>query len=153
MRHILVPTDFGEGALAALEYAVELCQGSQGRITLLHVLHKEKTTETLMGLDAIGYLSNALELPPSSSGCAPAFNVDELTKLARQTPSSAVELNEDAEAIAGLFVVQRPRLGSGRSVRGFFKSRSPSAIGRPCFSTVRRHEAITRRFASTRRRT
>ncbi len=81
MRHILVPTDFGEGALAALEYAVELCQGSQGRITLLHVLHTEKATETLMGLDAIGYLSNALELPPSSSGCAPSFNVDDLKTL------------------------------------------------------------------------
>ena len=84
MRHILVPTDFGEGALAALEYAVELCQGSPGRITLLHVLHTEKATETLMGLDAIGYLSNALELPPGLSGCAPSFNVDELKRIARQ---------------------------------------------------------------------
>ena len=85
MRHILVPTDFSETARAALEYAVELCQDSHDRITLLHVSDTEKALpKRSSGLDAIGYLSNALELPPTSSGCAPSFNVDELKKVARQ---------------------------------------------------------------------
>ena len=91
MRHILVPTDFSEIARAALEYAVELCQDFQGRITLLHVSHTEKVQETLTGLDAIGYLSNTLELPPTSSGCAPTFNVDELKNVARQKLEECVD--------------------------------------------------------------
>jgi universal stress protein A len=93
VRHILVPTDFGEVALAALEYAVELCQGSQDRITLLHVRHKEKATKTLVGLDAIGYLSNVLELSPTSSGCAPSFNVDRLKRLARQKLEECIDVS------------------------------------------------------------
>ncbi len=91
MRHILVPTDFGERALAALEYAIEFCQGSPGRITLLHVLQTEKAAETLMGLDAIGHLANTLELPPSSSGCTPSFNVNELKKLAQQKLEECID--------------------------------------------------------------
>jgi nucleotide-binding universal stress UspA family protein len=84
MRHILVPTDFGEASHAALEHAVELCRVFHGRITLLHIAHTEKLTEALVGLDAIGYLSNALESPATSTGCAPSFNVDEWKNVARQ---------------------------------------------------------------------
>jgi len=82
MRHLLVPTDFSATAQAALEHAVDLCRDLQGRITLLHVSHTEKVNETLMGLDAVGYLSNALDLPSTASGYAPSFNVDELKKVA-----------------------------------------------------------------------
>lgn len=91
MRHFLVPTDFSEAARASLEYAVELCQGLQGRITLLYVSHTERVTETLMGLDAVRYLSDALELPPSSAGCAPSFNVDELKRVARQKLAECID--------------------------------------------------------------
>ena len=83
MRHILVPTDFSETARTAFEHALELCQDPHDRITLLHVSDTENFTETLIGLDAIGYLSNTLELPSMSTGCTPSFDVDEL-KIATQ---------------------------------------------------------------------
>ena len=91
IRHVLVPTDFSDGAQTALEYAVELCQDFQGRITLLHVSDTEKVTETLIGLDAIGYLSNALELPSASTGCVPSFNVDELKDGTRRRLEECID--------------------------------------------------------------
>jgi nucleotide-binding universal stress UspA family protein len=57
MSHILVPTDFSETARAALEFAVEMAQHCQGRITLLHVIFAAKVEEQLEGLDAMRYLS------------------------------------------------------------------------------------------------
>ena len=91
MRHILVPTDFSEAAQAALEYAIELCQERHGRITLLHVSDTEKVTETLIGLDAIGYLSSALELPSTASGYAPSFNVGEFKEVTRQRLEECID--------------------------------------------------------------
>ena len=91
MRHILVPTDFSEAARAALEYAIELCQERHGRITLLHVSDTEKVTETLIGLDAIGYLSSALESPSTASGYAPSFNVDELKEVTRKRLEECID--------------------------------------------------------------
>ena len=91
MRHILVPTDFSEAARAALEYAIELCQERHGRITLLHVSDTEKVTETLIGLDAIGYLSSTLELPSASTGCVPSFNVDELKDGTRRRLEECID--------------------------------------------------------------
>jgi universal stress protein A len=91
MRHILVPTDFGEASHAALEHAVELCRAFNGRITLLHIAHTEKITEALIGLDAIGYLSDVLESPTTSSGCAPSFNVDEWKNVARQKLEECID--------------------------------------------------------------
>jgi nucleotide-binding universal stress UspA family protein len=38
-KHILVPIDFSPYADQALEYAIELAQTLQARITLLHVIH------------------------------------------------------------------------------------------------------------------
>jgi len=90
MRHLLVPTDFSESAHAALEYAVALCKDIQGRITLLHVSHTERVTESLMGLDAIKYLSGTLSSPSNSAGYAPSFNVDELKKVAQQKLDACV---------------------------------------------------------------
>ena len=91
MRHILVPTDFSETARNAIEYAVELSQGPHDRITLLHVSDTETVNETLIGLDAIEYLSNALELPSPSSECAPTFDVDGLKKVARQRLEECID--------------------------------------------------------------
>lgn len=84
MKHILVPTDFSLAARAALEYAIELSRQFNGKITALHVSDSERLSETLIGLDAFGYLSSALERPPTSSGVAPSFDVDALEQAARQ---------------------------------------------------------------------
>jgi universal stress protein A len=91
MRHILVPTDFGEAARAALKQAVELCELFHGRITLLHVAHTDKITEALTGLDAIGYLADVLESPTTSNGCAPSFNVDQWKNVARQKLEKCID--------------------------------------------------------------
>lgn len=84
MKHILVPTDFSPPARKALEHAVALSRQFNGKITVLHVSDAEKLSESLVGLEAFGYLSSALELPPASSGCAPSFDVDTLKQAARQ---------------------------------------------------------------------
>ena len=91
MRHVLVPTDLSETARAALEYAVDLCRDLQGRITLLHVIHAQKVSETLVGLDAIGYLSDTLDLPSDPSRPTPSFNVDDLKIIARQKLEESVD--------------------------------------------------------------
>ena len=39
VQHILVPTDFSEYADYALDYAIELAQKLQARLTFLHVIH------------------------------------------------------------------------------------------------------------------
>ncbi len=84
MKHILVPTDFSAAARAALDYAIELSRQFNGKITALHVSDAEKLSETLIGLEAFGYLSSALERPPDSPGFAPSFDVDVIGKAARQ---------------------------------------------------------------------
>lgn len=38
-QHLLVPTDFSEYANYALDYAIELANTLQARLTLLHVIH------------------------------------------------------------------------------------------------------------------
>ena len=77
MRHILVPTDCGEAARAAVEQAIELCEVFHGKITLLNVANMEKITEALTGLDAIGYLSHTMEASTMPNGYVPSFNVGE----------------------------------------------------------------------------
>lgn len=91
MRHILVPLDFSQAAQVALETAVALCQDMPGRITLLHILHADKTTGAMIGLDAIGYLSQTLESPSMTSGCAPSFDADQLERLAQQKLEERVD--------------------------------------------------------------
>ena len=39
VKHILVPTDLSEYADYALDYAIELAQTLQARLTLLHIIH------------------------------------------------------------------------------------------------------------------
>ncbi len=84
MRHFLVPTDFSEAAQESLEYAVQLCHELSGRITLLHVSHFKKVSESLTGLDAIENLSRAMDSPPSAGGYAPSHDFDEMTRVALQ---------------------------------------------------------------------
>lgn len=44
-RHILVPLDFSSPAEQALDYAMELVEKFQARLTLLHVIHIPVTSE------------------------------------------------------------------------------------------------------------
>ena len=44
IQHILIPTDFSEYADYALDYALELTQKLQARLTLLHVLYLSPLT-------------------------------------------------------------------------------------------------------------
>ena len=108
MRHLLVPTDFSKTATTALSYAVALCQDLQGRITLLHVTHTEKLNESLMGLDALQYLSSALELPSTAGGFAPSFDMEELKKVAKQKLEECVESIRDQVSIETAFAEGRP---------------------------------------------
>jgi nucleotide-binding universal stress UspA family protein len=55
VQHILVPTDFSEYANQALDYAMELAQKLQARLTLLHIID---TTP-------LGMVEGASMLPPS----------------------------------------------------------------------------------------
>lgn len=54
MQEILVPTDFSDNALNALQYAVAFAQRQEASITVLHVYHHEEThTEAEEKLQAI----------------------------------------------------------------------------------------------------
>ncbi len=108
MHHILVPTDFSESAQAALDYAVELCQVFKGRITLLHVSYVDKLDESLMGLDAVQYLTRALELPAAQQGYAPTFQVDDLKQIARQKLEGRVTAVQGKVAIEAAVAEGRP---------------------------------------------
>lgn len=57
MRHILAATDFSDTAAAALAQAAKLAAALGARVTLLHVVYDDKITETLLGLDAMEYLT------------------------------------------------------------------------------------------------
>jgi nucleotide-binding universal stress UspA family protein len=55
IKHILVPTDFSEYADYALDYAIELAQKLQARLTLLHII------DTM----PLGVVEEGSMLPPS----------------------------------------------------------------------------------------
>ena len=55
VQHILVPTDFSECADGALQYAIELAQKLQARLTLLHII------DTM----PLGLVEDTAMLPPS----------------------------------------------------------------------------------------
>ena len=55
VQHILVPTDFSEYADYALDYAIELAQKLQARLTLLHII------DTM----PLGVVEEGSMLPPS----------------------------------------------------------------------------------------
>jgi nucleotide-binding universal stress UspA family protein len=57
VQHILVPTDFSEDADQALNYAIELAQKLQARLTLLHVIYLATTAVgSLLAYSLEGYL-------------------------------------------------------------------------------------------------
>jgi nucleotide-binding universal stress UspA family protein len=86
MKHILVATDFSETAAAALAHAAELAKLVGAKITLLHVIFAEKITETLLGLDAMEYLSRAADEAERHPGGA----FDRLREAARGKLAAAI---------------------------------------------------------------
>jgi nucleotide-binding universal stress UspA family protein len=86
MKHILVATDFSDTAAAALAHAAELAKLVGAKITLLHVIFAEKITETLLGLDAMEYLSRAADEAERIPGGA----FDRLREAARGKLAAAV---------------------------------------------------------------
>lgn len=91
MKHILVATDFSDPAAAALREAAKLAGMCGGRITLLHVIYAEKISETLLGLDALEYLSRAAD--------GSAF--DPSQAVARMHESAEKKLAEAVSALSG----------------------------------------------------
>ncbi len=86
MKHILVATDFSETAAAALAHAAAVAKLSGAKISLLHVIFAEKINETLLGLDAIEYLSRAVDEAERRPGGA----FDRLRDAAREKLAQAV---------------------------------------------------------------
>jgi nucleotide-binding universal stress UspA family protein len=105
MKHILVATDFSETAAAALAHAAKLASLTGAKITLLHVIFAEKITETLLGLEAMEYLSRAADEAERRPGGA----FDRLRDAARQKLADAVAaLPEPRPAIDSVVAEGRP---------------------------------------------
>lgn len=92
MRHILVATDFSDTAAAALAQAAKLASLSGAKITLLHVIFADKLNETLLGLDAMEYLSRAAT---AQEHYAPG------QALARLREASEQKLNDQVAGVKG----------------------------------------------------
>lgn len=83
MKHILVATDFSETAAAALSQAATLAADTGARLTLLHVIYAEKINETLLGLDAMEYLTRVLSTPSEQAPYSPTLAMDRLREKAQ----------------------------------------------------------------------
>jgi nucleotide-binding universal stress UspA family protein len=86
MRHILAATDFSETADAALAHAAKLAAALGARVTLLHVVYADKITETLLGLDAMEYLTHIV-----GEGATAAEGVEYLRNSALDKLREAVD--------------------------------------------------------------
>jgi nucleotide-binding universal stress UspA family protein len=105
MKHILVATDFSDTAAAALLHASKVAKLTGAKITLLHVIFAEKITETLLGLDAMEYLSRAADEAERVPGGA----FDRLRETARGKLAAAVAaLPEPRPAIDSVVAEGRP---------------------------------------------
>lgn len=108
MKHILVATDFSETATAALARGAELAKATGAKLTLIHVIYAEKISETLLGLDAMEYLTRALNAPPEQSPYSPTLAAERLRATAHQ------KLAEAAAAAGGRRVAIKTALAEGR---------------------------------------
>ena len=61
IQHILVPLDFSSDAEQALDYALELAQQFQARLTLMHVIYIPVTTEVNLSAYFADLESGALQ--------------------------------------------------------------------------------------------
>lgn len=95
MKNILVATDFSDTASSAVTQAAKLAAGAGAKLTLLHVIYSEKINETLLGLDAMEYLTRAMSTPAGSNPYAPTLALDRLRETAQE------KLDKAAAAISG----------------------------------------------------
>jgi nucleotide-binding universal stress UspA family protein len=86
MKHILVATDFSDTAAAALAQGVKLSTLSGARLTLLHVIFADRINETLLGLDAMEHLTQALDNAGPPGGTA----IDRLRDAAQSKLDEAI---------------------------------------------------------------
>jgi nucleotide-binding universal stress UspA family protein len=90
MKHILVATDFSETAGAALAQGAALASATGARLTLLHVIYAERLNETLLGLDAMEYLTRVMSTPSEQAPYSPTLAMDRLRKTAEEKLAEAV---------------------------------------------------------------
>jgi nucleotide-binding universal stress UspA family protein len=90
MKHFLVPTDFSEPADAAFAKAVELATFTGAKVTLFHVIYTEKINETLLGLDAMEYLTRVMNTPTEQAPYSPTLASERLRQEAEERLSKAI---------------------------------------------------------------
>ncbi|MBL9165784.1 MAG: universal stress protein [Planctomycetaceae bacterium] len=108
MKHLLVATDFSETAAAALAHGAALARATGAKLTLIHVIYAEKISETLLGLDAMEYLTQVLNAPPEQSPYSPTLAAERLRATALQ------KLAEAAATAGGRRVAMETALAEGR---------------------------------------
>jgi universal stress protein A len=84
MKHILVATDFSDTADSALAQGVTLASATGARLTLLHVIYAEKINETLLGLDAMEYLTRVMSTPTEQAPYSPTLGMERLRQAAEE---------------------------------------------------------------------
>lgn len=107
MKHILVATDFSDTASSAVAQAAKLAAGAGAKLTLLHVIYAEKINETLLGLDAMEYLTRAVS-SPLETHYSPSEAIDRLREAAQ------AKLDAAAAAIAEPRPTIATAVGDGR---------------------------------------
>jgi nucleotide-binding universal stress UspA family protein len=90
MKHILVATDFSDTAAAALAQGVALASATGAKLTLLHVIYAEKINETLLGLDAMEYLTRVMSTPTEQAPYSPTLGIERLRDAAKEKLAEAV---------------------------------------------------------------
>lgn len=90
MKHILVATDFSDTAASALAQGVALASATGARLTLLHVIYAEKINETLLGLDAMEYLTRVMSTPTEQAPYSPTLGMERLRQAAEEKLQQAV---------------------------------------------------------------
>ena len=109
MKHILVATDFSDTAQAALAQGAKLAAVTGAKLTLLHVIYVEKINETLLGLDAMEYLTRVLSTPPEQAEYSPTMAVSRLRETAELKLDEALQtLQAPLPKLATAIVEGRP---------------------------------------------
>jgi nucleotide-binding universal stress UspA family protein len=108
MKHLLVATDFSETARAALAKGATLAAATGARLTLLHVIYAEKLTETLLGLDAMEYLTHVMSNPAEQAPYSPTLALDRLREKAQ------AKLSEEAATASSQQLSIETALAEGR---------------------------------------
>lgn len=91
VERILAPTDFSPGADAALQWAMQLAEGFEGRLTILHVVDAS--------LGAIAGFPAHMAAMPAYGELLEVIRREaktEMAKVARRYPSAATVIREGA---------------------------------------------------------